>query len=354
MVDLAGLRRLLVEGVWSIQAAKVETTVAVDAETLPPVEVNLVGLMATDVRGVDSVETVHDHTGTEGDDQMIEMPHIDRYAAFSDDPAGGNPAGVVLDAAGLSPAQMQLIARRVGYSETAFVTGPLAAAEIAVRYFAPEGEVDFCGHATIATAVAIGERIGVGTYTLATLVGPVVIAVRAEGDRMVATLQSPPIDCFPLSTELLAALLECLGWTTRDLDPDFPPAIGFGGNRHPVLVVRDSARLAALAYDFPALQRLCREQSWITVQLVAADGPGRWRARNPFPWGGVVEDPATGAAAAAFAGYLRSRGAAATGDSFMIRQGVEMGRPSRIDVALGERSALVSGSAARIEITKSV
>ena len=114
---------------------------------------------------------------------MIEMPHIDRYAAFSDDPAGGNPAGVVLDAAGLSPAQMQLIARRVGYSETAFVTGPLAAAEIAVRYFAPEGEVDFCGHATIATAVAIGERIGVGTYTLATRVGPVDIAVRAQGDR---------------------------------------------------------------------------------------------------------------------------------------------------------------------------
>ena len=158
---------------------------------------------------------------------MIEMPHIDRYAAFSDDPAGGNPAGVVLDAAGLSPAQMQSIARRVGYSETAFVTGPLAAAEIAVRYFAPEGEVDFCGHATIATAVAIGERIGVGTYTLATPVGPVDIAVRAQGDRIVAILHSPPIDCFPLSTELLAALLECLGWTTRDLDPDFPPAIGF-------------------------------------------------------------------------------------------------------------------------------
>ena len=280
---------------------------------------------------------------------MEELPRVERFAAFSDDPAGGNPAGVVLEAASLSASQMQLIAQQVGYSETAFIRGSLShEAAIPVRYFSPEGEVDFCGHATIAAAVVIGERVGLGEYTLSTRVGPVVVRAGRDGARLVGTLHSPPIDCFPLPRDLLAALLTCLGWTDDDLDPHFPPAVGFGGNRHPVLVVADLARLIDLDYDFPALQRLCREQGWVTVQLVAAVGPRQWRARDPFPWGGVVEDPATGAAAAALAGYLRSLGAVTAGDSFVITQGVEMGRPSRIEVTVGEQSALVSGSATRI------
>jgi hypothetical protein len=91
------------------------------------------------------------------------------------DPAGGNPAGVVLDASQLTERDMQRVAAEVGYSETAFVTGPIqgeGAAVIPVRYFAPEGEVDFCGHATIATAAAIGQLAGAGIFTLQTKVGP--------------------------------------------------------------------------------------------------------------------------------------------------------------------------------------
>jgi PhzF family phenazine biosynthesis protein len=83
--------------------------------------------------------------------------------------------------------------------------------------------------------------------------------------------------------------------------------------------------------------------------MAASTGRGAWRARDPFPWGGVVEDPATGAAAAAFAGYLRAHGRAVTGDTFVITQGVEMGRPSRIEVELLDRAARISGSAAPIE-----
>jgi PhzF family phenazine biosynthesis protein len=283
---------------------------------------------------------------------MTQPLDVQRYAAFSDDPAGGNPAGVVLDASHLTEEQMQQIAAEVGYSETAFVTGPIegeGAGVIPIRYFAPEGEVDFCGHATIATAVAIGRLAGVGTYALQTKVGPVEVTARFEGDRAVGTLRSPDVDCFPLAEELLAQLLAALGWSIHDLDPDLPPAVGFGGNRHPVLVAGDVHRLATLSYDFDALQRLCRAHDWVTVQLVASTGRGAWRARDPFPWGGVVEDPATGAAAAAFAGYLRAHGRAVTGDTFVITQGVEMGRPSRIEVELLDRAALISGSAAPIE-----
>ena len=80
-----------------------------------------------------------------------------RYAAFSSDPAGGNPAGVVLDAGDLDDAAMQRIAADVGFSETAFLT-PTGPTTARVRYFAPIAEVPFCGHATIASAVARAER----------------------------------------------------------------------------------------------------------------------------------------------------------------------------------------------------
>ena len=85
-----------------------------------------------------------------------------RYAAFTADPSGGNPAGVVLDADGLDDATMQRIAADVGYSETAFVTPSGDNGDLDVRYFSPLAEVPFCGHATIATGVAWGERHGPG------------------------------------------------------------------------------------------------------------------------------------------------------------------------------------------------
>jgi PhzF family phenazine biosynthesis protein len=275
--------------------------------------------------------------------------HVERFAAFADDPDSGNPAGVVLDAESLTPEQMQQIAAVVGYSETAFVTGPVRRDEaIPIRYFAPQGEVDFCGHATIATAVAIGESAGHGAYTLSTKVGRVLVTSHRDGERTVGTLRSPATACLPLEGRLLGPLLDALRWSPQDLDQDLLPAIGFGGNKHPVLVARDLHRLQTLAYDFDALQRLCRAHDWITVQLVVATGRGTWRARDPFPWGGVFEDPATGAAAAAFAGYLRAHGRAATGDTFVITQGVEMGRPSTITVELLDEAAVVSGAAARM------
>jgi PhzF family phenazine biosynthesis protein len=276
-------------------------------------------------------------------------PQIRRYAAFSTTPTGGNPAGVVLEAATLDESQMQQIATQVGYSETAFLTGPITAdTEIPVRYFAPEGEVDFCGHATIATAVALGETAGYGAYQLATNVGTVRVEAHQDAAGTSGSLESPPIDCLPLEAVHRQALLQALGWSEDDLDPDYPQAIGYGGNKHPILVVRDLQRLRTLDYDFDALQALCREHDWITVQLVTPTGPETWQARDPFPWGGVIEDPATGAAAAAFAGYLASFGHLVPGDEFVIHQGAEMGRPSTLQVTLHPRAATVSGHAAPI------
>ncbi|GGD41872.1 oxidoreductase [Microbacterium faecale] len=272
---------------------------------------------------------------------------ISRYAAFADSPALGNPAGVVLDAQRLSDAQMQSIAKDVGYSETAFVTSPLDPIEdgLSVRYFAPDSEVDFCGHATIATAVALGDALGPGDYLLRTRVGAIHASARHEGERTLGAFQSTEVSSSPIDEVLLDALLQHLGWSREDLHPDYPPAVGFGGNHHPVLVARVVEQLADLDYDFDGLRTLCLAQNWVTIQLIAPDGPNQWRSRNPFPWGGVVEDPATGSAAAAFAGYLKALGRAAAGDRFTILQGVEMGRTSRIEVEALDHAALIAGPA---------
>ncbi len=83
-----------------------------------------------------------------------------RYAAFTDHGAGGNPAGVVLDATGLNDTDRLAVAARIGYSETAFVEDTDQDGHYRVRYFSPQAEVAFCGHATIATAVAMAGPAG--------------------------------------------------------------------------------------------------------------------------------------------------------------------------------------------------
>src|SRR4051794_31253942 len=101
------------------------------------------------------------------------MTEVQRYVAFSDDPAGGNPAGVVRDAGGLDDAAMLRIAADVGYSETAFVTREISPGHYRVRYFSPLAEVPFCGHATVATAVALGP----GDHVFTTNAGEVPVTV---------------------------------------------------------------------------------------------------------------------------------------------------------------------------------
>ena len=151
-----------------------------------------------------------------------------RYAAFTDRPEGGNPAGVVLDASGLDDAAMQAIAADVGYSETAFVTAA-DGSDLVVRYFSPLAEVPFCGHATIATGVAWGERFGDGLLRLTTPAGLVEVDV-ADG---VATLTSVAPSSAELADADLDELLAALGWTARGPRPGDPAARRLRGRAPP-------------------------------------------------------------------------------------------------------------------------
>ncbi|MBT2387794.1 PhzF family phenazine biosynthesis isomerase [Streptomyces sp. ISL-11] len=256
-----------------------------------------------------------------------------RYAAFTSDPAGGNPAGVVLDASGLDARAMSAAAAEVGYSETAFVTErDDARRRFRLRYFSPLDEVAFCGHATVATAVALAERVGPGDMVFDTPVGEIRVATTTDGGAGRATLTSAPTRSRPAEEAELAAALGALGWARADLDPELPPHVAFGGNDHLVLAAGSRARLADLDYDFDGLAEVMRSYGWTTVQLVWSETPERFHARDPFPVGGVVEDPATGAAAAAFGGYLRAIGRIREAATLTIRQGEDMGRPSDLIV----------------------
>jgi PhzF family phenazine biosynthesis protein len=257
-----------------------------------------------------------------------------RYAAFTDGGRGGNPAGVVLDAAHLDDAARLAIAAELGYSETAFVEPEGAAGGYRVRYFSPLAEVTFCGHATIATAVALADRDGVGLLRFSTLAGLIEVSTTETDDGITATLTSVPTRTRPADPAAVAAALGALRWTGDDLDPRYPAHVAFAGEDHLVLAVRGRTTLAALDYDFDGLQALMATQHWTTLHLVWAEDEHTFHARDPFPPGGVVEDPATGAAAAAFGGYLREIGAVEAGARITILQGADMGRPSRLVVDL--------------------
>ena len=281
------------------------------------------------------------------------MTEILRYSAFTRDGAGGNPAGVVLDASDLDEQRMLRIADELGYSETAFVV-PAAdgSTRARVRYFSPLAEVAFCGHATVATAVALADRGRGGRWELSTLAGPITVETATTKDGTSAALVSPPAASTPLDPELLERTLTALRLGADDLDPEFPPHVGFAGNHHPMLGLRSEATLAALDYDYDALARLMDDQRWTTVHLFWAEEAAVFHARNPFPPGGVVEDPATGAAAAAFGGYLRTIGRVPRDGSVTVLQGHHMGAPSRlrVDVVEGSESIRVSGTATELPV----
>ncbi|MEL6198743.1 MAG: PhzF family phenazine biosynthesis isomerase [Pseudomonadota bacterium] len=266
--------------------------------------------------------------------------NLHRYAAFTSDPGSGNPAGVWIGDQLPEREAMQRIATEVGYSETAFVA-PARGLARTVRYFSPEVEVPFCGHATIATGVALAESDGEGVFTLDTLAGQVPVTVRVDQGRVEASLVSVNPKHEPAPDSLVADVTAALGWRTDELDTQIPPARAFAGAWHLVLAAQTRARLEALDYDFDEMKAVMEQAGLVTLQLVWREDAAVFHSRNPFPVGGVVEDPATGAAAAALGGYLRDAALIEAPAAITIRQGEAMGQPSLLGVEIPERGGIV-------------
>ncbi len=227
-----------------------------------------------------------------------------KIAAFSDGETGGNPAGVVIADTLPSRTQMQATAAEVGFSETAFVAPD--GDSWTVRYFSPETEVPFCGHATIALGAALAMQEGDGVFHLNLKHASITVEGRRNGALITAALQSPPTSSAPANEGIVQEALHLFGYDADALDPRIAPAVINAGATHLLLALDSRARLSAMEYDLAKGRAFMNVSNLVTVALVFAQTDQLFHARNPFASGGVYEDPATGAAAAALAGYLRA------------------------------------------------
>jgi PhzF family phenazine biosynthesis protein len=275
--------------------------------------------------------------------------NILRIAAFSYKGEGGNPAGVVFCDKMPEAVEMLEIAKQVGYSETAFLLPQEDGWRI--RYFAPEMEVPFCGHATIACGAALGEQFGEGKYKLFLNQGEISIsAEKSSNNVFTATLQSPETWSKAAPRIYVDKVLAAFNLGKDSLDPDFPIRFAFAGAKHLIVAVKDRKTLADMCYPFDSVKSLMADEDLVTINLIWHESHGVFHSRNAFASGGVYEDPATGAAAAALAGYLRDihwQGEKA----FKILQGEDMGMPSRLFVRYGSKigeSISVSGETRHI------
>jgi len=278
-----------------------------------------------------------------------------KIAAFSDGDSGGNPAGVVIGDVLPDAEAMQKIAAEVGFSETAFAAPPKGKRDDdtsqndkwRVRYFSPESEVPFCGHATIALGAALTMKFGAVEFALSLNDNDVTVSGAQDGDIIKAALQSPPTKSVPADRAMVDDALELLGYTRDDLDPRIPPARINAGAEHLVLALNDRAKLAAMAYDLDTGRAFMNTHNIVTIAVINAETDTLFHARNAFASGGVLEDPATGAAAAALAGYLRHINWPHMGQIDII-QGEDMGMRSLLRAEFTDEvgsSIKVSGTA---------
>lgn len=231
--------------------------------------------------------------------------NIHRIAAFSHNHMGGNPAGVVISNTMPSDKEMLKIAKEIGYSETAFLQKENNN-KWKIRYFSPNLEVDFCGHATIASGAVIGARYGEGVYKLVLNHSEIEIYISKTVDKgYLVTFESPQTWSKPVSESQVNEVLSLFDLSHSELNPDFPVRYAFAGAKHMILVLQDRITLAQMKYLYEPTRELMLKDGLLTINLLWSESDSVFHSRNAFAIGGVYEDPATGAAAAAFAGYLR-------------------------------------------------
>jgi len=269
---------------------------------------------------------------------------IQRLSAFANGDEGGNPAGVaLLDELPRSDV-MQRVAADVGFSETAFAAQK--GSSWRVRYFSPESEVPFCGHATIALGAALAQRYGNGRFTLELNDTSITVDGEVDGNQIRASLQSPETSSAPADPQLTSSALELFGWSMDQIDNNLPPAFANAGANHLILGVKTRQILADMEYDLSRGRAFMSDTDIVTICLVYVKSPVLFHTRNPFASGGVYEDPATGAATAALAGYLRDINWPHNGKIEVV-QGEDMGYKSLISAEFGSNvgeSIRVSGA----------
>jgi PhzF family phenazine biosynthesis protein len=286
--------------------------------------------------------------------------------AFTEHSFGGNPAGVVLDATGLSEATMQKIAREMSVSETAFVKpDQTGEAQFEVRFFTPHTEVDLCGHATVATfwtlaaEGVIDRRARTTVSSQRTKAGVLPVEIHYAGDALdrVMMEQAPPQ--FRETAVDAGRMADILGIDREEIEKThLPIEMAFTGLWSLKVPVKHRKALEKIRLDKLALTDLGYSLEFETCCVFCLDPvrpDAKVHQRVFCPQVGIDEDPATGTASGSLGSYLARHGVidpGADGTAFMIEQGYEVGRPGHIHVEVfkehGQLSVLVGGSAVEV------
>jgi trans-2,3-dihydro-3-hydroxyanthranilate isomerase len=274
---------------------------------------------------------------------------------FTDRTFGGNQLAVFPNATDIPEELLLAITREFNYSEVTFVYPAKDAQHTRrVRIFTPEKEMPFAGHPTIGTAAALALAEGVlgdatsGTLALDLKIGTVPVDVRVEGEALAwAELSVAKMPEIGPSVPTLNTMAEILSLDAKDLVGGAlsPQAVSCG---YPFLLVPlksvDAVQRARVRVD---LWEQTLKRSWAPEILVAArepeQGEHHWRARMFAPGINVPEDPATGSAIAAFGGWLAMKDSRSDGEfAWTVRQGIEMGRPSLLEVRATKTAGVVT------------
>jgi trans-2,3-dihydro-3-hydroxyanthranilate isomerase len=255
---------------------------------------------------------------------------------FTDVPLEGNPAAILTDARGIPAERMQRIAREFNLSETVFVLPAENGGDARVRIFTPSAELPFAGHPVLGTAFVLGQASGIQMIRLETGVGVVPVELARENGRIASGRMRQPVPTWE-PYEQAGQLLAALGAESSALPESGLPVEEYrNGPRHVYVELGEQA-VASLRPDLGALAKL----PGIGVCCFAGAG-SCWKSRYFAPGLGVSEDPATGSAAGPLAVHLARHGRTGFGQEIEIRQGAEIGRPSRL-------YARANGTAGRID-----
>ena len=269
--------------------------------------------------------------------------------AFTDQPFGGNPAGVVLLEGDAFPEEelMLHIAAELRYSETAFVRRH-SESEYTVRYFTPAAEVELCGHATIATFALLHQlQLAEGECLCHTLAGDLRIEA---GERVLMQMAAPRI---VKTISDVAPIYKALG--LDGYRPELPVQVAYAGLSDIMIPVADVATLNALQLDMEAISAITREHDAVSFHLFALPTNALTQShinaitahvRDFAPLYGVPEESATGTANAALTHYLATHGAIPPHGDFTFLQGEAMQRPSAVATRLDKDGTLYVGGTA--------
>lgn len=266
--------------------------------------------------------------------------------AFTDQPFGGNPAGVVLLEGDAFPKEelMLQIAGELRYSETAFVRRH-SATEYTVRYFTPRVEVDLCGHATIATFSLLHQmEWAKGECLCHTLAGNLRIEV---GEKVLMQMATPRIVKTIADT---ASIYQALG--LADYRPELPVQVAYAGLEDIMIPVADVATLNALQPDMDAIAALTAKHDAVSFHVFAYTEDGyTGHVRDFAPLYDIPEESATGTANAALTHYLAINKVIPSQGDFAFLQGEAMGRSSMVVTRLSADGGVYVGGTAYILAT---